>query len=72
MIIKYGLINNNIDVTDICHSILCNKNIITIPEGDCNRAKYFGDPMEGILKSIFIINDLNEIIEYNHTKTIYI
>ena len=72
MIIKYGIIDNTIDVTDICYNILCKNNIITIPESDHCRAKYFGDPLVGILKSIFIINELNEKVEYNHTKTIYI
>jgi FkbM family methyltransferase len=72
MIIKYGIVDNNIDVTDICHTKMCNNNIIYIPQGDTNRSKYFGDPLVGILKSIFIINDLNEIEEYSHTKTIYI
>ena len=72
MIIKYGIVDNNIDVTDMCYNKLCNNNIITIPEGDHNRAKYFGDPLLGVLKSIFIINDLNETVEYSHTKVISI
>ena len=54
MIIKYGIVDNNIDVTDICHAKMCNNNIIYIPEGDINRSKYFGDPLVGILKSIFM------------------
>jgi len=60
MIIKYGLINNNIDVTNICLSQLTNNNIITIPSCDHNRAKYFTDPMDRVLKKIIII--INEII----------
>ena len=48
MIIKYGIIDNNIDVTDICYNILCKNNVITIPESDYYRAKYFGDPLVGI------------------------
>ena len=49
MIIKYGIVDNNIDVTDICYNKLCNNNIITIHEGDHNREKYFGDPLFGVL-----------------------
>ena len=72
MIINYNLIDNNIDVTDICVNKLCKNNIITIPESDFSRAVYFGDPLRGILKSVFITNELNETIEYEHSKIIYI
>jgi FkbM family methyltransferase len=69
--IKYGLIDNNIDVTDICLLKLINNNIITIPAGDNNRDKYFGDPAPYILKKIFIIiNDTQ--IEYEDFYTIKI
>jgi FkbM family methyltransferase len=69
--IKYGLIYKNIDVTDICLLKLINNNIITIPAGDNNRAKYFGDPIPYILKKIFIIIDDNQI-EYEDFYTIKI
>ena len=61
--IKYGLLNNNIDVTEICFSKLKNNNIITIPDGDVNRSRYFTDPLFGILKKVFIIIDGN-LTEY--------
>ena len=71
MIIKYGLINNNIDVTNICLSQLTNDNIITIPSWDHNRARYFSDPVNGIIKKIFIIN--NDILtEYDDIYIIQI
>jgi FkbM family methyltransferase len=63
MKILYGLINNNIDVTEICLNKLTNNNIITIPNGDENRAGFFSDPLFGIKKKIFILND-NNITEY--------
>ena len=69
--IKYGLIDKNIDVTDICLLKLINNNIITIPAGDNNRDKYFGDPIPYILKKIFIIIDDNQI-EYEDFYTIKI
>ena len=56
--INYGILNNYINVKDICISKLLN-NIITIPSGDGNRANIFGDPLLGTLKSIFIVNNYN-------------
>jgi hypothetical protein len=50
MKILYGLIDNNIDVTEICLSKLLNNNIIIIPNGDTNRGNHFTDPLFGILK----------------------
>jgi FkbM family methyltransferase len=71
MKILYGLIDNNIDVTEICLSKLLNNNIIIIPNGDTNRGNHFTDPLFGILKKIFIkIND--ELIEYDHSYMIKI
>jgi len=52
--IKYGIIDNNIDVTDICLKKLKHNNIITIPSGDENRANIFTDPVYKILKKVFI------------------
>jgi FkbM family methyltransferase len=71
MQIKYGIENNNIDVTNICLIKLLNNNIITIPSGDNNRSHHFSDPLYGILKKIFIIIDDN-ITEYDDTQTIKI
>jgi len=65
MKIFYGVTNNLIDVTDICIEHLKKNNIITIPYGDDNRAKYFTDPFFGIHKKIIIVNE--EIpTEYEH------
>ncbi len=71
MQIKYGIKNNNIDVTDICLIKLLNNNIITIPSGDHNRAHHFTDPIFGTLKKIYIIIDDN-ITEYDDKQTIKI
>jgi len=73
MKIYYGIENNYTDVTEICFNKLLSNNIITIPDKDCNRAYYFGDPNCGILKKIFIsINNDNELIQYNDECKIYI
>jgi FkbM family methyltransferase len=73
MKIYYGIENNNIDVTEICLSKLLSNNIITIPSNDFNRAYYFGDPVFGVLKQIFIsINDDNTKLNYENYYKIYI
>ena len=72
MKIEYGIKDNKIDITNICYKHLNKNNIITIPSGDHNRTNYFTDPLVGILKSIFITNDNSIVVEYNHTKCIYI
>jgi FkbM family methyltransferase len=65
MIIKYGSDNKKIDVTKICFTKLNNNNIITIPSNDHNRAALFTDPINGIKKKIYIINNetMNEYDE---------
>lgn len=72
MLIKYGIKDNNIEVTSICYEKLCKNNIIHIACGDVHRGNVFGDPLYGILKSIFITNELGETIEYDHKKDVYI
>jgi hypothetical protein len=52
--IKYGIANNNIDITDVCRDKCIDNGILTIPSGDHERAAIFGDPLPYILKSIFI------------------
>jgi len=71
MKILYGLIDNNIDVTEICLSKMLHNNIIIIPNGDVNRAHYFTDPLLNILKKVFInIND--KLTEYDNSYIIKI
>lgn len=71
-IIKYGIDENNIDVTHIVYNKMIKKNIIYIPEGDGNRSSYFTDPVEYVLKSVFIIDPNNITTKYDHTTKIYI
>jgi len=54
MIIKYGLLNNSIDITDICLKKLLKNNKIIIPSNDHCRSYYFGDPLYRTLKSIIV------------------
>jgi FkbM family methyltransferase len=72
MIIKYGLIDNNIDITNICYEKMIYNGVIIIPSGDVNRATCFSDPVPHIPKSIFIINSENIVSEYNDSIIIYI
>ena len=71
MKIKYGIKNNNIDVTDICLKKLVIDGIIVIPSGDMVRASYFTDPLKGVLKSIFIEHG-ETISEYKDYQKIQI
>jgi FkbM family methyltransferase len=64
MHIKYGILDNNIDVTDICLQKLNKNNIITIPSNDHSRASYFTDPLHGILKAIFVYYDDCKLLEF--------
>ena len=72
MYIKYGLLNNNIDITEICFNKLKYGNFIIIPATDNSRTNYFTDPLINVLKSIFIIDNNNITTEYDHTKNVYI
>ena len=72
MTIAYGIINNNIDVTDICFKRLRSGNYIIIPSGDENRAFFFSDPLVKVLKSIFITDNNGITSEYNANIKIYI
>jgi FkbM family methyltransferase len=71
MKILYGIENNNIDVTEICFSKLVYENNIIIPPKDGNRAQLFTDPLDGILKKIFISTD-NYLSEYDEDNMIKI
>jgi len=71
-IIKYGTDYKNIDVTSIVYNKLIKQNIIYIPQGDGNRASYFTDPLEYVLKSVFITDPENNTKKYDDTTKIYI
>ena len=70
MKIYYGIIDNSIDVTNICIEKLLNDNIIEIPDGDVNRSNYFTDPLYGVHKKIIIEIDgvTNEYDEFIQIK----
>lgn len=65
--ILYGIPNRYSDVTRIALDRCVNQNQLTIPSGDCDRAKIFGDPVSGILKHIVVKTDKETI--YDHTQT---
>jgi FkbM family methyltransferase len=71
MKITYGIGEDKIDVTDICLTRLQKNNIVTIPSGDDDRAVFFGDPLWGSKKKVFI--EIAEIVlEYDDSYTIKI
>jgi GR25 family glycosyltransferase involved in LPS biosynthesis len=61
--IKYGSKNKNIDITDYVLNKLINENMIQISNDDTYRASLFGDPLFGILKTIFITDKSNVVIK---------
>jgi FkbM family methyltransferase len=71
--ICYGTKENNIDITKsvIERMLLNNTNIIVIPRGN-DRVLYFGDPLPGSSKSIFIYDPSNIVGEYNDSFEVYI
>ena len=69
MKIKYGLPNNNIDVTDICKDNFLTNNIITIPGGNTNSL--FTDPIPKVKKKIIIEKD-DIITEYDENTEVKI
>ena len=72
MKITYGILTDNIDVTQICIKRLKKQNIINIPPLDHARTAYFSDPLPNVLKTIFITTDGNNVTTYDHMKEIYI
>ena len=67
MKIEYGVPDHLIDVTDICTRYLSRNNVITIPQGDSERANYFTDPIVGVLKMVYING-----VGYDHLTRVYI
>ena len=53
-IFEYGTKTDKIDITEKVLKYCLKENCIFIPSGDNNRANLFGDPLVGIVKSIFI------------------
>jgi FkbM family methyltransferase len=73
MKVLYGTKDKNIDVTDICYKKLMKDDIIRITCNDEVRAKIFTDPCWQVLKSIFIIKDVDQdMLEYDSVTDIYI
>lgn len=70
--IFYGIANNNIDVTQIVYEKCIKQNIAYIPASDFKRADIFGDPLVNVLKSIFIKNLDQNLLDFDHNKEIYI
>ena len=67
MIFYYGINKNKTNVSEIVLRDCKNGDTIFIPSGDLNRAMLFGDPLPGIVKSIFIDNQ-----EFKEQTNVYI
>lgn len=57
----YGANSSYIDITETVYNKYLVNNIITIPDGDLNRANIFGDPIHGKVKNIKVVDDNNNV-----------
>jgi FkbM family methyltransferase len=71
MKITYGISSLNTDVTEFCLTKMKKGHYIIIPSNDNVRCNYFGDPLVGTLKSIFITVD-GVTTEYDYSKKIFL
>jgi beta-1,4-mannosyl-glycoprotein beta-1,4-N-acetylglucosaminyltransferase len=71
ILIKYGIINNNIDITNTVYSICRNNDLIHIPSGYYNRDYIFGDPIIGTHKFIIVQVD-TKIYMFNEHQDVNI
>ena len=55
----FGINNKQIDITNIVIEKCMNNNKITIPQGCNERSNIFSDPLFGVVKNIYIINNNN-------------
>lgn len=65
MKISYGVEENMIDVTDQAMYHFWRDGVLRIPAGDWKRANIFGDPINGVEKSIFIEDDVGKTEAYD-------
>jgi len=70
--IYYGINTDMMDITSIALYKCVKQNILGIPATDLKRAQLFTDPVEGVLKSIFIKQPNLHLYEADHTKSVYI
>jgi len=70
--IYYGINTNMMDITSIALYKCVKQNILGIPATDLKRAQLFTDPVEGVLKSIYIKHPNLPLYEADHTKSVYI
>jgi hypothetical protein len=71
LLIKYGTLTTNIDVTQKVKQLCCFQDLICIPATDYTRAQLFGDPVPGILKVIFVEID-NRVFVYDNEQIAWI
>jgi len=73
MIIKYGILDNYIDVTQICYEQMLHGNTIVIPHNDNVRASYFTDPILNVPKFVYLIDETTYTVkEFDLNYTVFI
>jgi len=69
--IYYGIINQNIEVTDICNKKCIYNNVLYITNNQYDRDQLFTDPAVGYDKFVFIhIN--NDIYVFNNSRQVFL
>ena len=72
MLFFYGSEEKKFNITDLVYEKCLKENFIFIPAGDHERATIFGDPLDGVLKSIFIKFPDETEDKFDHVCSIYI
>lgn len=71
--VNYGIPGQLVDITDKVLGMADSNGLVNIPESDNTRAKIFGDPIYGTLKTLYITDlSAGTVTEYNNTKQITI
>jgi len=70
--IYFGILDNYIDITDICYDKCLEYKFIHIPKDINEKINLFGDHLPGILKYIKIIDKLGNYKIYNSDEQIFI
>jgi FkbM family methyltransferase len=71
--VNYGIPSQLVNITEKVTGLADRNGVVNVPASDVTRAKLFGDPLYGILKSLYITNlDTNTVTEYNNTKQLMV
>jgi len=71
--VNYGIPGQLFDITEKVIGLADCNGIVNVPASDVTRAEIFGDPLYGVLKSLYITNLASSTVsEYNNTQQLVI